>query len=87
MEGNIPSEKEILTATQRQNEYVMTSLRTSEGLDINRIDEESRQELKTGLEKYVHRGLVIKTENHYRLTKEGKLLADGIAADLFKLGD
>lgn len=85
MEGNIPSEKEILTEVQRQNEYVMTSLRTSEGLDITRIDEGSRAELRNGLEKYIQRGLVLENENHFQLTKEGKLLADGIAADLFRL--
>jgi oxygen-independent coproporphyrinogen-3 oxidase len=37
-ENMIPFEKEILSETQKLNEYVMTSLRTIEGLDLNFIE-------------------------------------------------
>jgi oxygen-independent coproporphyrinogen-3 oxidase len=33
--------------------------------------------------KYIDNGLMILENDHLRLTKEGNLLADGIAADLF----
>lgn len=77
--GIIPLEKEVLTATQQLNEYIMTSLRTMEGtkLSITGIGlvEKSKKFIDSGLMKFENDSLV--------LTKEGKLLADGIAADLF----
>ena len=81
--GIVPFEKEVLTTTQKLNEYIMTSLRTMEGLDLSVLDETERQKLQTTSKKYIETGL-IKTESTFlRLTNEGKLLADGIAADLF----
>ncbi len=83
----IPFEEEILTEKQRLNEYIMTSLRTIEGLNLeyvtkkfgyeksNKIEEESK--------KYENSGRLKNDSNRIILTKEGKLFADGIAADLF----
>jgi oxygen-independent coproporphyrinogen III oxidase len=79
----IPSEREILTPVQKTNEYIMTSLRTSEGLNLAGMDEDVRNNLMEGLKKYVGRGLVQQKGECFILTREGKLLADGIAADLF----
>ncbi len=77
--GIIPLEKEMLTETQQLNEYIMTSLRTMEGTKISitgiSVVEKSKQYIDSGLMKFENDSLV--------LTKEGKLLADGIAADLF----
>jgi putative oxygen-independent coproporphyrinogen III oxidase len=79
----IPSEKEILTPTQQLNEYLMTSLRTMEGLDLNRVEAAMRDELQAASRKFIERGLMVKEGGHLKLTREGKLLADGIAAELF----
>ena len=77
--GNISFEKEELTATQKLNEYVMTSLRTIEGLNLtitgNHLLEKSKKFIDSGLMKLKNNSLV--------LTRQGKLLADGIAAELF----
>jgi oxygen-independent coproporphyrinogen-3 oxidase len=81
--GIIPFEKEILTATQRLNEYIMTSLRTMEGLNLERLDEATAKKLKAASRKFIDSGLLKSETNSLVLTKEGKLLADGIAADLF----
>ena len=79
----IPFEKEELTATQKLNEYIMTSLRTMEGLDLNKLSKEEKQKIESLSKKYIESGLM-KNENKYLiLTREGKLLADGIAAALF----
>ncbi|MBP6022709.1 radical SAM family heme chaperone HemW [Ferruginibacter sp.] len=83
----IPFEEEILTATQQLNEYIMTSLRTMEGLDLALIAEKFGNDAKLKLQaagKKWEAGEKLKTENEkIILTKEGKLFADGIAADLF----
>lgn len=81
--GSIPYEKEELTATQKINEYIMISLRTSEGLDLSKLNETMKYELLTSCRKYIENGLVKRENNFLNLTREGKLLADGIASDLF----
>jgi putative oxygen-independent coproporphyrinogen III oxidase len=78
----VPYEKEILTATQHLNEYIMTSLRTWEGLDLNKV-EDVDNELRAASIKFIERGLMIEESGHLKLTRDGKLLADGIAAELF----
>lgn len=82
-EGNIPAEKEILTHTQRANEYIMISLRTKEGIDLAKLDEEEQTRLLGTATKYIDSGMIEVNNNAFVLTKEGKLFADGIAADLF----
>ncbi len=77
--GIIPLEKEVLTETQKLNEYIMTSLRTMEGLKL----EVASNELLSKSQKFIDSGLMKLESNSLILTKEGKLLADGIAAALF----
>jgi oxygen-independent coproporphyrinogen III oxidase len=81
--GIIPFEKEELSPVQQLNEYIMTSLRTTEGLSLDKVGEAARNTLRAASRKYIETHLM-KLENDFLvLTKEGKLLADGIAADLF----
>ncbi len=83
----IPFEKEILTQTQQLNEYIMTSLRTMEGLNLkiveDRFGEKASIELQSASEKWILGNKIVMENKIFRLTKEGKLFADGIAADLF----
>ena len=82
----VPFEKEELTATQKLNEYIMTSLRTSGGIHLQHIstiyNTDSQLVLKKA-EKFINNGLLKTENNSLLLTREGKLLADGIASDLF----
>jgi oxygen-independent coproporphyrinogen III oxidase len=85
--GIIPFEEEVLTETQQLNEYIMTSLRTMEGLNLDYVskifgkDKSSR--IKVGGSKYERTGKLKEVNGKLILTREGKLFADGIAADLF----
>lgn len=81
--GVLPLEKETLTLSQQLNEYIMISLRTMEGLDLSRIDPGQQKIILAGSQKYISRGLVTLENNFIKLTREGKLFADGIAANLF----
>ena len=86
-EGSLPiADKEILTPVQQFNEYVMVSLRTLEGIDLSLVNARWGAEATTGLlqraRRHIQNGLLIQTERLV-LTDEGKLLADGIAAELF----
>jgi oxygen-independent coproporphyrinogen III oxidase len=82
--GIIPMEKEELTVTQKLNEFIMISLRTIEGLDLSGINEADATNILWESQKYIDKGLIKKEKTFLRLTNEGKLLADGIAADLFR---
>jgi len=83
----IPFEEETLTETQLLNEYIMTSLRTMEGLDLDYVSsifgEEKSSKLQAASRKYESTGKLKIENTRIILTKEGKLFADGIAADLF----
>lgn len=87
--GIVPFEAEVLTTKQQLNEYIMTSLRTMEGISLEKVKQsfgEDKYEtiIKTALSYVKYNHLLI--ENDYlKTTSEGKLLADGIAADLFVL--
>jgi oxygen-independent coproporphyrinogen-3 oxidase len=80
------TEKEILTPVQQLNEYIMLSLRTMEGSDLGYVAEKFGSEIAEELEKraqrYVQEGKMT-NEGKLSLTRVGRLLADGIAANLF----
>ena len=84
---NLPFEEELLTKTQQLNEYIMTSLRTMEGLDFEKVTASFGKEYSDRLmisgEQYLRSGKLLLTNSSLILSKEGKLFADGIAADLF----
>jgi oxygen-independent coproporphyrinogen-3 oxidase len=79
-------EKEELTRIQKLNEYIMTSLRTIEGCDLNYVTNEFGQEPADKLIKsgkiYLEKSL-LNINVKIVLTDQGKLFADGIASDLF----
>jgi oxygen-independent coproporphyrinogen-3 oxidase len=83
----IPFEEEILTTSQKLNEYIMTSLRTMEGISMEYVSlnfgKEGSKGLTEAARKYEKTGKLIIENHRIILTKEGKLFADGIAADLF----
>ncbi len=83
----IPFEEELLTDVQRLNEYIMTALRTIEGLDLEKVSNVYGKKFSTELSKagnkYIQTKRLENKNGSLVLTKEGKLFADGIAADLF----
>lgn len=86
-ENKLPSEQEVLTMTDRYNEYVMTGLRTIWGISLDRIQKEFGEKYLNYLmkqsEKFLSDGLLAIENNVLRTTQKGKFLADGIASDLF----
>lgn len=83
----IPREEEILTSTQQLNEYIMISLRTMEGIGLSvvkeRFGEKEAGTLLLNAATFLQENLLEQNNDHLILTKKGKFLADGIAAELF----
>ena len=80
-------EKEVLSEKQRFNEYVMTSLRTIWGLDLEHIENVFGTKYKAHLLRHaqaiIQGGKLERTGNKLFLTLQGKLYADGVASALF----
>ncbi|WP_294962680.1 radical SAM family heme chaperone HemW [uncultured Flavobacterium sp.] len=85
----LPIETEILTISDRYNEYIMTGLRTIWGVSLERIEKEFGTEyLNYVLEqsqKFLNDDLLSIENNILKPTPKGKFLTDGIASDLFYL--
>ncbi len=80
-------EEEILSKNDRFNEYCMTALRRSKGIEKQKIISLGGMEGLSIINKmilpYIESNKVIEDENSWKLTNEGKFFADGIAASLF----
>ncbi|HUH17747.1 radical SAM family heme chaperone HemW [Albibacterium sp.] len=87
IKNEIPMEMEVLTESDKFNEYVMTSLRTKWGIDINYLNQnfpsEFMQAMNECLPKYQEEKKIKQEKNIYTLTQKGKLLADQIASEFF----
>lgn len=87
LENRVYFEEERLSAIQQLNEYIMTSLRTMEGLDLHyvkeRFGEDASYRLQAVSNKYILNSKITNVNSKLLLTDNGKLFADGIAADLF----
>jgi oxygen-independent coproporphyrinogen-3 oxidase len=88
-ENKLPNEIEILSKTDRFNEYIMTGLRTIWGVSLERIENEFGTEylnyLQKQAQKFLDDELLFIEINILKPTKKGKFLTDGIASDLFYL--
>ncbi len=78
----LPFEIENLTKNDIFNEYVMTSLRTKWGCDIYKFQENTAY-LLLQAQPFLAQNWLFLNQNTLILTQEGKLHADGIAAELF----
>lgn len=82
-------ESEQLSENDMFNEYIMTHLRLDEGVSSNWIKEnlgnDQLEKIESKLLRHIESGNVINTPEGWKLTDQGKFLADGIAADLFQV--
>ncbi len=87
MAGQLSFESENLLPRDLLNEYIMTSLRTTEGLDLEHVSEHFGKQkvnlLENNASVYIRSNQMEKKQEKLVLTREGKLFADGIAAALF----
>ncbi len=86
-QNTIPFEIEILTKEQQLNEYIMTALRTMEGISLHYVQvnfgEDEKQSLLVRATPFINHQSIHLHNNCLQLTLQAKFLADGIAADLF----
>lgn len=89
--GELNFEKEILTESNRFNEYIMTSLRTKWGIDTNYLkanfDAQYCSRFEQDAQEFFDRNELISENGKILLTRKGKLLADKIISALFETDD
>ena len=82
-------ERETLTLNERYNDYIMVSLRTSEGVDMAYIRREFGEELAgyclENIKRFIKTEKIVCFEQNYRLTTDGILISDHIIAMLMKV--
>lgn len=84
--GNSYFEEEILSEKDRYNEYILTSIRTKWGINLEVIENEFGQVHKNNLvkqiEKYIKSGNVLQNNNVFTLSKNGLFISDEIMSEL-----
>ena len=85
--GELPETIEQLSHADKFNEYVMTSLRTMWGLDLEKVSRDFGKNYVDQTQKlvrpFIEKGQLLDDGDVIKLTNKGKLFADGIAAELF----
>lgn len=85
--GILNEDFEKLSFADRFNEYVMTRLRTMWGINLAEVESIFGQKyselINKEIEPFLKEKQVSLSNNSIKLTQEGKLFADGIAASLF----
>jgi oxygen-independent coproporphyrinogen III oxidase len=85
--GKLPETMETLTAHDRFNELILVGLRTKWGVEKKALFAllDPPASWYRLAETWKTAGKLLETDTHIILTQEGRLLADGIASDLFLL--
>lgn len=86
-EKKIPAEAEVLHKEDQINEYILTTLRTDAGCDLDLLKIDFGYDVLSVHESYLRQlenhNLVAVVGQRLKLTDAGKLLADKISSDLF----
>jgi len=83
---SVPSTVEVLTMKDKYNEYIMTSLRTMWGINIDMVEEkinkESRDYLSNLATRFVKYGMMTQKGSQLMLTDQGRMISDNIITEL-----
>lgn len=82
--GDVPHETEILNADNLYNEFIMTRLRTCNGIPLNKLSQKERQYCLSMAEPHLMHRLLHLQDDHLCLTQEGIFTSNDIISDLMK---
>jgi len=88
-ENKIPAEVEKLSLYDRYNDFVMISLRTAEGINLDELEKKFGTELKNycleNIKTFIETEKIEFSDNVIRLNTEGILISNIISAELMKV--
>lgn len=82
----LPIEHEVLSEKEKYNEFVLIRLRTKWGIDLKTLNKSFHQfsnHFQKNISQFIDDGKIIKKDDSYVLTNQGKHLADRISMELF----
>lgn len=86
-ENKLPCSVEQLSSADKVNDYLLTTLRTSWGIDLKKLKDQLNYDLLENrglyIEQLMRNDYAVLDKEHLRLTRKGKFLADKISSDLF----
>lgn len=80
--GDVPHSGETLTDAELYDEFVMTGLRTSEGIDLGKLTPEDARYCLAQAEAHLQGGRLIFESGKLRLTEQGLFVSNDIISDL-----
>jgi len=87
--GMVPFEKEVLSMNDRYNDYVMVSLRTADGIDIDFIEKQFGVDFSEycmlNSTPYINSKKMIQSNNILKLSNEGIQISNLIISELMKV--
>ncbi|OKZ28015.1 MAG: coproporphyrinogen III oxidase [Prevotella sp. AG:487_50_53] len=81
----VPFTFKPIDADTHYNDIVTTELRTSEGIDLSRLDDKYMQYIVKQAARHVADKTVVINDGHLKLTREGLYISDMIMSDLMKV--
>ena len=87
-DGSVCWESETLSATDHFNEYIMTRLRTKNGIDIDYLHSSESKDIMTKeferlLDLHLSTGNLVEENGRLRLSRKGLYISDSVMSDLF----
>ncbi len=87
-DGSVYWESETLSATDHFNEYIMTRLRTKNGIDIDYLHSSESKDIMTKeferlLDLHLSTGNLVEENGRLRLSRKGLYISDSVMSDLF----
>ena len=80
--GVIPMEMEFIDDDTRYNDAITTSLRTSEGIDMQKFSDKHRNYCLANAKQFINQKLLELKDNRLRITRKGIFVSDYIMSEL-----
>lgn len=80
--GVIPMEMEFIDDDTRYNDTITTSLRTSEGIDMQKFSDKHRNYCLANAKQFITQELLELKDNRLRITRKGIFVSDYIMSEL-----
>lgn len=87
--GTIPAEEEIIDQETAYNDYILTRMRTSQGIDIKELSTLFGSEMESycllQVRKHIQNRTVTQDNNILKLSRKGIFVSDGIMSDMMRV--
>ena len=80
--GEVPMEIEISDARTRYNDMITTALRTTEGIDLGKLNTQEYRYIMKNAHKSINAGTLEVVSGRMRLTRKGLYISDEVMSDL-----